>query len=280
MSVFREIEMRCRRSQAPALFGLVAVIFALAAVISWPTKGLCQAAPGRSEASEAAAAQIPAADRNYILGPSDVLEVDVLGRADFKTRARIGEDGTIQLPYLGAVVAANRTTTQLADDISAALEKGGFFSHPILSIEIVSYASRYVTVLGEVERPGLIPVDRAYRLSEILARVGGVKDDGADYVVMRPDNGPPRHLSISALATGDPTQDPFVSPGDKIFSPKAEVFYISGQVKAPGSYAVLPDMTLQMAIARAGGLTDQGSESKVKVSRGGRVRSGRIDLNE
>ena len=244
--------------------------------MAWSTPAYCQAqppantaAPPASTAAPKSAPAIPAADRDYVLGPSDVLEVDVLGREDYRTRARIGEDGTIQLPYLGGVVAANKTTSQLATEIAAALEKGGFFAHPIMSIQIVSYASRYVTVLGEVGTPGLIPVDRPYRLSEILARVGGVRDDGADYVVLRPENAPSRQLSVSALATGDPTQDPFVSPGDKIFAPKAEIFYISGQVKAPGAYAVTPGMTVRMAIARGGGLTDEGSEGKIKVSRPG-----------
>ena len=38
----------------------------------------------------------------YILGPQDVIQVDALGRTDFSTKARIGADGTLQLPFLGA----------------------------------------------------------------------------------------------------------------------------------------------------------------------------------
>ncbi len=272
--------MSIRRSPASRLLKKVAALLAAMGALSLPlaANGQTPAAAGPPSAAPASAPQISAADRTYILGPADVLEVDVLGREDYRTRARISEEGTIQLPYLGSVVASNKTTAQLADEIAAALEKGGFFAHPIMSIEIVSYASRYVTVLGEVGAPGLIPVDRPYHLSEILARVGGVKDDGADYVVLRSDTGAPRQLSISALATGDPKLDPFVSPGDKIFAPKAEIFYISGQVKAPGAYAVVPGMTVRMAIARGGGLTDEGSEGKVKVSRPGqRSESGNLE---
>ncbi len=278
--------MSIRASWLAPLLGASAALLVCGGPLLWPPSALAQTAPAArtgpaavtAEAPASAAPAIPAADRTYILGPADVLEVDVLGREDYRTRARIGEDGTIQLPYLGSVTAANKTITQLANDVAAALEKGGFFAHPILSIEIVSYASRYVTVLGEVGTPGLIPVDRPYRLSEILARVGGVKDDGADYVVLRSDTGQPRQLSISALATGDPAQDPFVSPGDKIFAPKADIFYISGQVKSPGAYAVVPGMTVRMAIARGGGLTDEGSEGKVKVTRPGqRSESGKLE---
>ena len=174
------------------------------------------------------------ADQSYVLGPADVIEVSIPGRTDFTTRARISEQGQIALPMIANVTAAGKTIAQLVEQVSGELEKGGFFAHPIVSIEIVSYASKYVTVLGDVTNPGLLPVDRPYHLSEILARVGGVKETGADYVVLRRENGVDRRLSIESLATGDTALDPYVSPGDKIFCPKADVFYVSGQVNTPG----------------------------------------------
>jgi polysaccharide export outer membrane protein len=174
--------------------------------------------------------------------------------------------------------AANKTAAVLGADIGRALESGGYFAHPILNVEIVSFASRYVTVLGSVGAPGLVPIDRPYHLSEILARVGGGKDSGADDVILRPQGGEERRLSISALATGDATQDPVVSPGDKIFSPPAVVFYISGQVRTPGAYPVFEGMTLRMAIARGGGLTDLGTDRGVKVTHtGGKVDRPALD---
>jgi polysaccharide export outer membrane protein len=212
------------------------------------------------------------------LGPEDVVEIEAVGRQDFTSRVKVAADGTIQLPYLGSVVAANKTTQELSDDISKALESGGFFSHPILRVEIVGYASRYVTVLGEVTSPGLVPIDRPYHLSEILARVGGLKERAADYVIVRPDKGAPVRFSVKTLATGDASQDPLVSPGDKIFSPDAEMFYISGQVKTPGAYPFSSDMTLRMAVARGGGLTDLGTDRAVQVTRDGK-KLGRLDLD-
>src|SRR6185369_6348213 len=107
--------------------------------------------------------------------PDDVVEVEVLGPAGFKQRSKIGADGNVTLPFIGAVPATKRTSLQLADDVKASLEKGGYFINPIMRVEIVGFASRYVTVLGQVGQPGLVPVDRPYRLSEILARVGGVR---------------------------------------------------------------------------------------------------------
>jgi polysaccharide export outer membrane protein len=239
---------------------------------------LC-ALPARSAPSAAADAQSEAKhDQDYVLGPGDVIEAQVLGRTDFTTRARIGQDGTIQLPYLGTLPAGDRTPQILGNQIAKALEAGGYYAKPIVTVDIVSYASRYVTVLGEVGTPGLTPIDRPYHLSEILARDGGVREDAADYLVIRGESSPEKRYSIRALATGEGSQDPLVSPGDKVFVPKAEVFYISGQVKSPGAYPLESDMTLRMAIARGGGLTDLGTDHGVKVtSKGGGKRS--VDLN-
>ena len=219
-----------------------------------------------------------ATEQNYILGPADVIEVSVQGRTDYTSRQRIGADGSIQLQFLGSIQAANKTTLKLGEEIAAALDRGGYFTHPVVTVEVASYASRYVVVLGNFGTPGLVPVDRAYHLSEIVARVGGIKESGADYVILRSQSGGERRLSITALATGDSSDDPFVLPGDKIYSPPADVFYISGQIKAPGAYAILPNMTVRMAISRGGGLTDSGSDSRLTLTRTG-VKQPRVDLD-
>lgn len=241
--------------------------------------GPASTSPGNLQPStNVAPPQAIEAEQSYVLGPDDVLEVQVLGRTDFNTRARVGADGKIQLPFLGTVVASGKTTRQLSDELGQALQAGGYFARPIMRVEIVSFASRYVIVLGAVANPGLVPVNRSYRLSEIIARVGGIRDNGADHVMVRPENGPERRISVQSLATGDITQDPYVTAGDKIFVPTADVFYISGQIKAPGAYPLSSSMTLRMAIAKGGGLTELGSDRRVKITRGGQ-RLDRIELD-
>lgn len=244
-------------------------IIGLIAVLSAPL-GVARAQEPSASAG-APASPVGGPDASYVLGPDDEIEVDVLGRSDFKTRGHINQDGTIQLPYIGATMAANHTVTQFSAEVAAALEKGGYFEHPIVSVDIVSYASRYVTVLGYVGHPGLLPIDRNYRLSEVVAKVGGATAEGADYVILRPINGSERKYMIKDLAIGDLNSDPYVNPGDKIYIPKGEIFYITGQVRSPGTYPLVADMTLRMAISRGGGVTDLGSISHAKVTRGGKV---------
>lgn len=206
----------------------------------------------------------------YVLGRDDVIDVGLLGRTDFGGRARVQADGSIQLPLIGKLPAAEHTTAELSDQVRKALQTGGYFADPIVSIEVVSYSARYVTVLGAVGAPGLIPINKPYRLSEILARVGGVRDTAADYLVLRPEKGAEKQYKIKDLATGDLTQDPYVQAGDKIYSPLAETFYIYGQVHSPGVYALVNEMTVRMAIAKSGGLTEQGNDKSVDVTRGGK----------
>lgn len=205
----------------------------------------------------------------YILGPEDVVEVEIVGQPD-RARARVYTDGTLQLNLVGKIVALGRTPRELGAEIAEALKRGGFYASPVVNVEVVTYASRYVTVLGAVGTPGLVPINRQYRLSEILARVGGVQASSADYVIVRPESGPEKRYFIEKIATGDSNEDPYVLPGDKIFSPVADVFYISGQVNSPGTYPVKQDLTIAQAIARGGGLTQSGSDRKVSVTRDGK----------
>ena len=219
-----------------------------------------------------------AADSAYVLGPDDVIEVSVLGRSDFTTRGRVGADGTFLLPYLGSVKVGSQTAEQFGVGLQHSLESGGYFAHPIVKVDIVSYASRYVVVLGSVTTPGLVPIDRPYRLSEIIARAGGIREGGADYVVLKPTTGAEKDIPLATLATGAAESDPFVSPGDKIYVPQAQLFYITGQVKAPGAYPMVAGMTLRMALSRGGGLTDAGSERRIEVIRHG-TQLRRVDLD-
>lgn len=211
-----------------------------------------------------------AASTAYILGRDDVIEVGLLGRTDFTGRTRVQADGTIQLPLIGKLQVADRTTAEVSEMVRKALQTGGFFADPVVTVEVSGYASRYVTVLGYIGSPGLIPINRPYRLSEILARVGGVRDGGADHLIVTSASGEEKKWLVRDLATGGAATDPQVKAGDKIYAPPVENYYIQGQVRTPGAYPLASDSTVDIAIAKAGGLTESGSDKKVEVTRGGK----------
>lgn len=272
-----------------ALAGMTALAVPAAAQIATPAPQRSRAAapqamPQQQTAdtpvqTSTAPAPIPSgsAPAGYKIGVDDVLEVDVLGQSDFKTRARVQSDGTITLPYLGAIPVKGETSVSLVKKVEGLLKAGGYYAKPIVSVDIVNYVSNYVTVLGQVGSAGLQPVDRGYHVSEIIARAGGLKADAADYVVLTRADGTSRKLDYKKLAQGGPEDDPSVAAGDKVYVPEVERFYIYGQVNAPGVYPIRTDMTLRRAVAQGGGLGPAGSLKRTKVTRDGQELKLKLD---
>lgn len=226
--------------------------------------------PAATVAQPAPAATSPAMlGEGYVVGLGDTLDVVMVGVEDFRGRVVVQQDGMIQLPYVGSIKAQDKTLLQLGKEIAAALERGGYYVKPAIQVTVAQISSRYVTVLGEVGSPGLIPVDRAYRASEMIARVGGIKPTGGETFYLRRENGQEIPLTLVQIARGGGDADPIVNPGDKIFVPEAPTFYIYGQVNAPGTYSIQNNMSLRMALARGGGLTSLGSDKRITVVRGG-----------
>lgn len=241
--------------------------------------------PAMSAAAQTAAAPAPAAvsvvppaatppaftslGDGYVIGIGDTLDVAMVGADDFRGRVVVQQDGTIQLPYVGSLKATDKTLLQLGKEIADALDRGGYYVKPAIQVTVGQISSRYVTVLGEVGTPGLVPLDRAYRASEMIARVGGIKPTGGETFFLRRAGGEEISLTLEQIARGGPDADPVVNPGDKIFVPEAPTFYIYGQVNAPGTFPIMNKMSLRMALARAGGLTSLGSDKRVTVIRGG-----------
>lgn len=243
-----------------------------------------QVAAADAPAQSTEAPERPPLAEGYILGAGDIIEVAVVGREEYKARVQVQVDGTVQLPFIRDVAAADRTIAQLQDDVAARLKAGGYYTDPVVSVMVAGYASRYVVVLGQVGTPGLLPIDRNYRLSEVIARVGGIGPNGSETVTLTRVNGEQLSVTLEQMATGGDAADPYVAAGDKIFVDRVEegerpTFCIYGEVNGAGCYPVGENMSLRMAIARAGGLTKLGSEKKVKVFREGED-IGKLDLSQ
>jgi polysaccharide export outer membrane protein len=63
--------------------------------------------------------------------------------------------------------------------------------------------------------------------------------------------------------------DYFVEPNVFVGIVQYRPFYIHGEVKKPGGYPYQPGMTVNQAIALAGGLTERASRDKIFISREG-----------
>ncbi|MFZ3484595.1 polysaccharide biosynthesis/export family protein [Sphingomonas sp. 3-13AW] len=218
-------------------------------------------------AAVAASAGLAGTPADYALGPEDQIEVTIYGQPDMPLRLRIKQDGTVTLPLMGSVAAAGETPVALAEKIRTTLLQGGYLREPRVNVEVTSYVSRSVTLLGAVVRPGIYPLQGVQPLSRVLATAGGQRD-GSETVVLRRGDLPPQRFAIAAVAGGG-AGDPALQPGDLLFVPAAEHFYIYGQVRAPGSFPIRAGMTFRQALSQGGGPNDAGTQNRIRLTRQG-----------
>jgi polysaccharide biosynthesis/export protein len=230
-------------------------------------KRLISATIGSALLSSAVLAQ-NAEYKGYVLGPDDSVQVIVYGQNEFNVTTRVKADGTIVMPLIGIVKASGETNITLAKVVTDKLVASGFLKDPLVNVEVGSYISRSVNIAGAVGAPAIVPLDRPYHALEALLKSGWVRSDGANYVYLRRPGQPERKLEVEQLVRGDANADPLLMPGDTLFVPPAETFFIYGQIAGPGMKGILPGMTIRQAIALAGGVTPSGKADKVGLIRG------------
>jgi polysaccharide export outer membrane protein len=244
---------------------------------------------GQTQLPPAPAAQPPAptpkldparGDQNarYTLGPQDQLKITVFDEPELTNIYRVDSDGFITFPMINKVAAGGITPVELQERIRTMLASG-YIRNPQVRVEVEGYKSQSVIVSGEVRSPGKIPMTGSMTLVEALAAAGSPTASASnDVTVSRqkrnasgavPDINDVDiiHVNVKDLQLGRAGRDLVLQDGDLIHIPKAEMFYITGNVRNPGSLVWESGMTLQQAIALAGGLTDRGSDRRIKADR-------------
>ena len=215
---------------------------------------------------------------SYILGANDEIRVSVFGAYPFDVKTRIKENGNVTLPSVGEVMAQGVTASTLATKVRDQLKAGGYFVNPIVNVEVVSYVSRAVTVFGNLQNPGIYPLDRPQTIAMMLARTGGAHTDAADYAILQRQGEEDRRVPLEDLS-GVTGTGQMLRPGDSLFVPKAEDVFIYGQVNKPGKITYESGMTLRQMLAQAGGPTLGGSEKKISLNRGNqRIKRADLDM--
>ena len=109
--------------------------------------------------------------KEFLLGPEDVLEVTVWRNADLSKQVTVRPDGKISMPLIGDVQASGRTSEQLADDIAKRLKE--FKEDPKVAVSVKEVNSYYVYVMGEVAKPGKLPLKSHTTILQAIALAGG-----------------------------------------------------------------------------------------------------------
>ncbi|HYN77846.1 MAG TPA: polysaccharide biosynthesis/export family protein [Lamprocystis sp. (in: g-proteobacteria)] len=110
--------------------------------------------------------------QDYLIGPQDLLKIEVFGVEAMNRSVRVSSTGKIDLPLIGLVQAAGLTSEQLVAEITARLTKD-YMQNPQVIIFIEEYTSQRVTVVGAVKKPGVYPVKGRTTLLQVVAGAEG-----------------------------------------------------------------------------------------------------------
>jgi polysaccharide biosynthesis/export protein len=209
----------------------------------------------------------------YVLATGDLVRVTVYDHADLTTETRVNEQGSILFPLVGEVPVAGRSASEASSRIAKALEAGGFIRGPQVNLVVIDFKGQEVSVLGQVNRPGKFPLQKASRLAEVLALAGGVTVNGADSLILISNkDGKTVRQEIDLLALfkdGAQELNVAIANDDILYVPREPRYYIYGEVQRPGAFRLEKNMSLVQALSVGGGLTARGTQKGIKILRRG-----------
>lgn len=141
-----------------------------------------QQANDRIRELSAAARTIP---HDYVIGPGDLLAIDVFDVKELSRDVRVSQTGTIGIPLVPVRLhVAGLTEVQAQEKIAEVLEANGLVSHPEVSVSVKERKSKPITVVGAVGHPLVYQVEGETTLLEVLAEAGGLANDAGDEVIV------------------------------------------------------------------------------------------------
>jgi polysaccharide export outer membrane protein len=224
---------------------------------------LQQASPGSYATSLA-----EDASSGLLLGPGDLIDIGVYNVPELATKARIGSNGNIYLPLIDYVHVAGLTTDQAQDLIQQKLTDGGFVKNPHVNVFVNEHASKGVSLLGEVSRPGIYPIVGQQHLFDLLSAAGGFTDKAGRSINIthRAEPSKPVVVPLTRNLSDNPQSNILISPGDTIIVRKADVIYVVGDVGHPSGFLMDNGyLTVMQAIALAGGTNRTAKLSGVRI---------------
>ena len=212
----------------------------------------------------------------YQIGNGDIVRLDVFGRPEVSGKHVVGPDGRITVPIVGEVALSERSREEARSLVEKGLRR--YYSHPHVTLAVEEYVSNQVTVLGRVERAGMLKFPHPPTLAEVLASAGAmpILDKQATLTRCAIMRGRERLIwvDLKSLLNGDPAYNLRMKKGDIVFIPDSAdtAVYVLGQVHKPGSYRLTPRMTLLDAISQAGGPNEDSQPSQIGLYRSGANR--------
>ena len=217
---------------------------------------------------------------SYRIGEDDVLDITVWQSPDLTKTVTVTSAGTVSYPYIGDISVRDLSTREVEKLLKEKLSQG-YVKDPQVSVSVKEYNSKKILVFGQVEQPGLYKVKGSLPVLELLFLVKGVKSDAKRLTVIRPLNtekdtkaGKDRQGAraievnlIALLTEGNLRENVMIQPGDTIYvaSGTGQKFYVLGQVKNPGPYEWVKEITVLEAIKQADGGTEKAALNRIII---------------
>ncbi len=218
---------------------------------------------------------LPAVASEYQLAPDDVIEMNVWGERDLSNRQmQINSAGNITVPYINKVIhAAGLTQTELAELIRDEYMSLELLIDPKVDINIINRHKKQVSVLGQVQRPGVVDFKEGDTIMTAMAAAGSYSAEARieAATLTRKDSKKPIPVDLKKLYNeGDMTQNLLLEEGDVLYVPEDTVnrYYVLGEVMRPGLYTLRDNMSVLSAVSVAGGASMRGSLKNVMLVRG------------
>lgn len=229
------------------------------------------------------------AEALYVLGPFDLISVQVPDLDENFTADRsfrLDQHGDVNLPFVGIVHAGGLTTDAFAKQVEAGL-KGRILKNPQVIVTVTEFHSQPVSVLGEVNSPGLHQIAGEKNLFAALSAAGGFSENlGNTITITRnlkwgriplPDShdDPTGQFSVGSMRVKtvlkalDPSENIPLMPDDVITVSRSEVVYAVGSVNKPGGFELgqNENLTSLQVISLAEGLSKTAAPSRAIILR-------------
>ena len=176
------------------------------------------AAPASSKSAPKAATDDPA----YVIGDADVLDISVWKEPDVSRAVPVRPDGKISLPLLNDVQATGLTPMQLQQQLTEKLRK--FLTEPQVTVIVTQINSRRVYIMGEVNRPGTVPLLPDMTILQLITTAGGFSQfaNTSKIRLLRNENGKQTTYTFNykeVMEGKRPEQNLTLKPGDSIVVP-------------------------------------------------------------
>lgn len=222
------------------------------------------------------------AHADYTLGAGDYVRVTVYGDSELMRETRVSEDGVLTMPLIGEVRVGGLTTIESEKRIAEQLKKGGFIANPQVSVLVLEFMSKSVSVLGGVLKPGRYAVTRPTDIKDILAEAGGLTNEASEIVtVVRGDKRSEYDLNEVIERRNLNDQDIRLTGSETIYVSVRDVA-VTGQVLRPGKYGIQGGTRkISDFVALAGGSTELAGETLYfTTQRSGTAVTQEINIDE